>query len=78
MLPGIVGCVTHKLELEPNLISAMVEPMLHRSNYGVSTHTESKFSIATIDLAQNYQNGRAESRDQRHILFFFGQFMNLG
>lgn len=46
--------------------------MLHRPTYQVTNHFEGKFAVATIDLAQGRQNGRAESRDGRYQLIFFG------
>ncbi len=69
-MPGIVGCVTHKFELEENVISRMAEPALHRSAYRMSEHQERKFAVAAIDLAQNRQNGRA--KNEKYILSFFG------
>jgi len=70
-VPGVVGCISHKT-LNPNLITAMIQPMLHRPSYRVWKQTEKGFSIGTIDLAQDRQNGRAQSEDGRYLLTFFG------
>lgn len=70
-MPGLVGCVSDK-PVNPELLDAMIQPMLHRSNYSVSQITDKHFSIASIDLEQNRQKDSIESQDRRYVLVFFG------
>ncbi len=70
-MPGIVGCLSHQT-LNPKIISAMIQPMLHRSSYRTWKKMEQNFGIATIDLIHNRQNDSIESSDGRFFLVFVG------
>ena len=70
-MPGLVGC-TSRDRLNPDLITAMIQPMCHRSDYQVWEHVERNFTVGTIDLAQGRQNAKTESQNGRYVLVFFG------
>ncbi len=70
-MPGIVGYMSNR-PVNEELLSRMVQPMLHRSTYRVHEEKAGKFGIVTIDLQQNWQNDRATSPDGRYHLTVFG------
>ena len=70
-MPGIVSVQT-KGVLNPDLLGAMLAPMLHGPDYQVKTHQEEGFAIATVDLKEGAMNGWAESEDGRYLLVVYG------
>ena len=70
-MPGVVGCASDR-SLNPDLVSSMIQPMLHRSHYATWEHAEKNFCVGIVDLAANRQNDKVESQDGRYVLSFFG------
>lgn len=70
-MPGLAGCVCLRT-LNPELLRAMGQPLLHRSSYQVRTYADENFLCASIDLEEGGQNDRVESQDGRYRLIFYG------
>ncbi len=70
-MPGVIGYVSNK-PINPELLDAMIQPMLHRPTYQVRKRAKRNFTVGTIDLAQNTQNDHIESQDSRYTLVFSG------
>lgn len=70
-MPGVVGCVSNK-GVHPDLVTAMIHPMMHRPFYRVQTSVVGPFAFGVINWPAGGPIGSPIATDGRYNLAFYG------